>query len=305
MIPGYPKVYRADTVDANPFYEYDGRVVIQEKLDGSQFSFSMGADSSVSYRSKRKAFNKDNANDLFQPAVSWIEQNKSLLDVGTVYRGEALARPRHNHLTYKNPPAEGFVLFGTDGDRGFNVRLPFVDTYYSGFPEGNTKAERYEWLESFLGRESMLGGCRAEGVVVKSLDSENPMRHEKSGDELFVKLVRPDFQESNKIGKNMKVKFDQDDILAQIGGSFATDARFMKAVSRLEEEGELSFTNSDIGKLLKELNLDFEEENAEQCKQLLWNWGRKAILRNSNHEFAKWYQSYLKERMFAETEALS
>ena len=75
-------------------------VVIQEKIDGSQFTFGL-IDGELQFRSKNQAINPD-APGMFELGVKAVlERQLSILEEGLLYRGEFLSKPKHNTLKYE------------------------------------------------------------------------------------------------------------------------------------------------------------------------------------------------------------
>ena len=80
-----------------------------------------------------------------------------------------------------------------------------------------------------------------------------------------LKLVTDLFKERH-IVKQSKVEQSADDFLTIVGKSFATTARYQKAYQHLVERD----SKIDMGKLIQELNQDFEKEYKEEAKELLY-----------------------------------
>src|SRR5277367_1581630 len=96
----------------------DGDVVIQEKVDGSQFSFGL-RDGVVCCRSKGVQIHTEDPG-MFKAAVETALGRKDVLREGWTYRGEFLGKPKHNILPYQRVPRHGVVLFDVDrGDQDY------------------------------------------------------------------------------------------------------------------------------------------------------------------------------------------
>jgi hypothetical protein len=219
------------------------RVYVQEKLDGSQFAFSRdGA------RSKRCHLDPLNPPDLFQPAMSWLFAQDLPWDL--VFYGEAIARPKHNALTYGRAPGQGFVVFDIEqwNPNGQQWEWVYPEICQSicerlGMPYvvpfcRDLVIESWDSLKEFLGRESMLGGP-IEGVVVKPYDRAG-LLCPHSGRPILVKVVREEFRERNEMNQR-KLKSSQtaSGLLDQLLDAYQCDARFEKAVQRLRDEGKI------------------------------------------------------------------
>lgn len=78
-------------------------VHVQEKVDGSQFSFGV-FDGEIRVRSKGAEMYPEAPEKMFQKAVDTVKALQDILIDGFTYRGEYLAKPRHNTLAYDRTP---------------------------------------------------------------------------------------------------------------------------------------------------------------------------------------------------------
>jgi len=76
---------------------------------------------------------------------------------------------------------------------------------------------------------------------------------------------------------------------------FPKEPRWAKVVQHLKEKGELSNTVKDIGRIIPELEKDFEEECSEIIKDLLWTEYRRRIISKAKFGFVDWYKNRLSE----------
>lgn len=273
---------------------FSGPVVVQEKVDGSQFSF-IRTDGAVIFRSRSGPLQSVSPQDLFAPAIAAVCTRSEDLLPGHIYRGEAVCKPRHNVLKYDRCP-EGFVaLFDVQRPDGAymtpaqvtqeaaRVRLGAVPVLYEGelSPDG---------LRKFLSVPSFLGGP-SEGVVVKNY----ALAHRSFGDEPAAfagKFVSERFKEAHsRPPKEPGVPIEQELI-----ATYRTVARWDKARQHLREAGSLKGDNSDIGPMIKEVSIDFERECAEEIRDALWQRFRKDLIRGVSAGLAEWYKDRLLER---------
>lgn len=83
---------------------YDGPTVVQEKIDGSNFSFMYDETSGkVLFRSRNRMLDPTEPNGQFQAAIDHILDNKDSVQTDYIYRGEVVSSKRHNKLTYADP----------------------------------------------------------------------------------------------------------------------------------------------------------------------------------------------------------
>ena len=171
MIHSYPSIYNlghsaiADLLN--------GPVIVEEKIDGSQFSFSKSESGELSCRSKGAQINMLAPEGMFLAAVATVNEIAPLLRPGFTYRGEYLRSPHHNALTYSRIPSKHIILFDIN---------PGNESYYGPIAKA-AEAERIglecvpvihvgmvddiQTFRAMLDRESVLGGQKIEGVVIK------------------------------------------------------------------------------------------------------------------------------------------
>lgn len=273
-------------------------VYVQEKVDGSQFSFGVfGGELKV--RSKGKEMDPANPEKLFAKAVATVRGIQDLLINGWTYRGEAFDKPKHNALAYDRVPQGNVILFDINtGEENYILPdgveqiapllgLESVPLVYDGlFIDG------VEGIQRMLERTSILGGQKIEGVVIKSYSLYGVDKKRLMGkyvSEAFKEVHKRTWGESNPAGK---------DIIERIAASLRTDARFNKAVIHLAERGELEGSPRDIGKLIAELKADLTKEEADAVKEQLFQWAWGDILRKSTNALPAWYKARLLEQQF-------
>lgn len=296
----YPKIFNVGHLEVARILDYP--VVVQEKVDGSQFSFVGSHDEEDMFLkicSKGAEINPLDPPALFKPAVEWVQAHLHVLKPNHVYRGEALCKPKHNTLVYGRAPEAGFVLFDVErGEQDFltptevatacaNLGIEYVPTEMYG-PGQFTSADAAEWLE----RDSFLGGSKVEGFVIKAYgryDRFNKTQMAKHVSERFKEVHQGDWKQRNPHRK---------DIVAQIINDFGGPARWEKAVQHLRDAGELENAPQDIGKLMKELGTDLKTEQEEAIKATLFKFFWPTIQRGISKGFPEWYKNRLLESQF-------
>ncbi|MEE8607939.1 MAG: RNA ligase family protein [Nitrospiraceae bacterium] len=296
----YPKVWNLGHRAIRDLFE--GPVVIQEKVDGSQFSFGV-VDGVLECRSKGAQIHLPTKDKLFKGACETAQRlfDDGILVEDWIYRGEALYGPKHNSLTYERAPNGNIILFDVDTgleDRvadpeglaqiGLALGLEVVPTLYVG-PVANA-----EELKVFLDTESILGNVKVEGVVIKNYD-----RFGEDGKMLMGKIVSEAFREVHA-GEWKKSNPGKTDILGAIKDQYRSTARWEKAIQHGHEEGILTDTPSDIGPLLAVIQQDIKEECEDEIKDLLFKAFWKQIGRGAIAGFPEWYKARLTELQFLE-----
>lgn len=292
-IPSFGSIYNLGHKALIGFF--DESVQITEKIDGSFFAFAK-INGQYCCRSKGQQLIVDNPEKLFSKAV----QNTKNLDLkeGYIYYGEALNSPSHNTLKYNRVPNNNVILFAIDkGEQDF---LPYLEMVEDGRRIGletaplyyESKIDNLDLLKTFLDKESVLGGTKIEGVVLKRFDIFGPDKKI-----LMAKLVSEAFKEVHNIEwkKNNPTKTD---IIESIIKSLQTDARYNKAVQHLNEKGQINRELKDIGRLIKEVKEDILKEEAENIKELLFNSFKEQILRGASSYVVNWYKEKLAKTQF-------
>jgi len=285
-IKSYPKVVRYDHFLMKDLLK--GKIIVEEKIDGSQFSFKKSGDEII-FKSRGAIVPAYGGDKLFRKAIDYILTIKDKLNENWTYRGEVLSNNKHNVLQYQRTPKHNFIGFDIElEDRTFLSpidkkmefeRLDFetVPLYFEG--EVNSIDE----LRKFLDGESILGG-QIEGIVIKNYNIVT-----QANDIAMGKLVRDEFIEVHKT----EWASGEKEVVNIIAEQFRTEARWEKAVQHLRELGLLTFTPKDIPLLLQEVSRDVYNEENETIKDLLFKyfWGK--IHKGITKGIPEWYKEYL------------
>ena len=291
-------------------------VQVQEKVDGSFFAFGIyptaegvgitnnsealaNGTAELKVRSKGAMMIPDAPEALFKKAVAAVKDRLHLLHPGWQYRGETLAKPGHNALVYNRTPKDNVILFDILTDE---------ETYLS-YDQLKAEAERIgfevvpqlyqgivnsaEELRKFLDTESILGGQKIEGVVVKPLE---PM-YGPDKKMLFGKFVSEAFKEVHR-GAWKKANPTNKDILQKLGDAYGTQARWQKAVMHLREQGKIEDSPKDIGLLMREIPQDVLKECEEEIKNLLFKYAWPHVSRMITRGVPEWYKDCLLRAQF-------
>jgi len=277
---------------------FAGRVIAQEKIDGSQFSFGI-IDGVLEIRSRKARIDVDAPANLFAPAVEWIRD--VVLDgltPGYVYRGEAVCRPKHNVLAYERTPEGGVILFDVDkgnqdymlpdelSAEGARLGIEVVPNLFDGELRGESAAD---FARGLMERISVLGAQKIEGIVIKNYEAFG-----RDGKTLMGKYVSEAFKEVHD--KDWKDRNpNKGDVLDEICKALTSEARWNKAVQHMREDGTLLGEPKDIGPLIKEIIRDTLDEEGDMIRQRLFNWAKEQIARRVTYGFPEWYKGKLLE----------
>ncbi len=295
-LPSIPKIYRFGERFTNGITS--SPVVVEEKYDGSQFTFGM-VDGALCCRSKSQDIDLSNPG-MFAAAV---ETARRIFDEGNMSEGEIflceyISRPRHNVLTYSRTP-KGFLVLCDVAFRRADDQLSFappellnLDAYEMGLEACTVLFKgdvTQEILEALLDHESSLGGTKIEGVVIKNYKRQHS---ERGNWPQTAKLVSDQFKERAKVRPH-NPKAEAHDVVQRLVNALRTEARWMKAVQHLREAGQLTGTSVDIGPLCRELQRDTLEEESDWIGQQLLEEFSKDIAKGVVNGFALWYKDLL------------
>lgn len=292
-IKDYPKIFAVGHRAIPELLTDD--VVVEEKLDGSQFSFGKYG-GVLKARSKNKELYFQNPEKLFAEGLEYVKSIESNLIDGTTYRGEYFKKPKHNTLAYGRIPNNHIMIFDIEYSNGEHVHpdIRLLNAQVIGLESVPIikigKIENIEEFKSFLDRESVLGLQKIEGVVVKNYNRLNAF-----GLPSFGKFVSEAFKELNN-GEFRAQNPSKADVIEKIIYNYTTPARWEKAIQHLRDKGELKGSPEDIGSLLREVNLDVLTECKDEIAAKLFDYAWPKISRGITKGLPMWY----KERLVGE-----
>jgi len=277
----------------------DGDVLVEEKVDGSQFSFA-NIDGELVCRSHKKDIILDAPEKMFNKAVEISRELFPLLTPGWIYRAEYLSKPNHNVLTYGRIPTRTLVIY--DIARGLEDYLNEYDKLAEALRIGlevvpvffNGRIESLEQFKSLLDTDSFLGGTKIEGVVIKRYDYFS-----LDGKVGMGKYVSELFKEKHV--KEWK-KHTSKDVVQNLILELKSEARWRKAVQHLKENGKLTESPKDIGLLFRAVPEDILEEEKDYVMKKLFDHFWPHIQRAITAGLAEWYKEELAKKAFKEGE---
>lgn len=280
-------------------------VLIEEKVDGSQFSFGLfvqqDGERVLRCRSKGAQLNLISPEKMFTAA---IETAKSLdLHPGWTYRAEYLAKPKHNALAYDRIPEKHLIVF--DINTGHEEYMSYEDKAKECARLGleivplihEGMLDSFADFRSMIDRVSALGGQKVEGIVVKNYKRFGPDKKVLLGkfvSEAFKEVHAAEWKAANP---------SKTDIVDKLIDTLRTPARWNKAIQHLREAGNLEDSPRDIGNLMKEVQTDIEKECNELIAAKLAEWAMPQIRRGVIRGLPEWYKEQLVARQFEMTDA--
>lgn len=295
----YPQIYNLGHKSIAEIFTED--VLIEEKVDGSQFSFGRfpwaQTNGNIKCRSKGCDINPDFPEKMFKLGVEYVKSIGDQLHEGWTYRGEFLAKPKHNALAYDRVPKNNIILFDINtaeeaylsyedkAKEAERIGLELVPRLYAG------RINTPDKVINLLNQKSVLGGQNIEGFVIK-----NYVRYTREKKAMMGKFVSEAFKEVH----NKEWKSSNPGVLGIIEllvGKYKTPARWDKAIIHLREAGTLENSPKDIGFLIQAIGDDIEKECLDEIKDDLFKWGWNKIRRGCMAGFPEYY----KERLLRES----
>ena len=236
---------------------FEEKVVVEEKIDGSNISIMFDYDFGIKANSRRGIIDIDNPPASCRNGIAHLINVSHMLSPNVTYFFECRDSVESHHTPYKRTPLNGLVLLDI---------VDFEDWYTSGEKQLIAKAlscdEPYitelesPWslnkLADIIDKDSMLGN-NMEGVVVKTIDK--PER-------IMAKLVRDEYIEYFIPNVDESV----DNI-----SSIVAEIRFEKVVQKMLDAYELKNDRSDIGKIITVIWKDICDEESEKLSELTSN----------------------------------
>ena len=301
----YPKIYGFGHAALR---EIKGPFRIEEKVDGSQFSFGVAPDGTVAMRSRNNAVYESAEGKLFASAAVWVRElhRQGKLDSNLIYRGEVLHARHHNALTYGRVPKHNVILF--------DAELANEEGRFITRQELEAEAERMDLevvpvvidgvdyptlqiLDGWLKTESVLGSVLIEGIVMKPQHPDHT-QFGRDGKALIGKYVSESFKETHAKNWGESQPKAGKDIVQHVAETVCTPVRWEKVLYHMREDGLLTNEPKDIGPGIKKIQEDVIAECTEMMKDLLLQNFQKDILRTCIRGFPEWYKRRLVEASF-------
>ncbi|MCH8014527.1 MAG: hypothetical protein IH823_07100, partial [Candidatus Dadabacteria bacterium] len=274
---------------------FEDTVLVEEKVDGSQFSFGAW-DGELVIRSKGAQIDPESPPKMFEEAVDTVKSIQHLLPLDMIYRGEVLCKPKHNTLGYDRVPVGNIIIFdiGSSGENYLDyvakveeatrVGLETVPRIWEGVVTSDILAKLIQDMTTV---KSILGDVPIEGMVFKNYFKFGPDKKILMG-----KVVSMDFQERHQSDWRTRNPGGKD-VVEMIGMDLNTEARFRKTIQHLRDDGVLVGETKDIGPLIRALNEDILNDESDQIKERLFAHFKKDVMRRATYGFPEFYKEYL------------
>lgn len=288
---------------------FDDPVDLSSKIDGSQVRIHL-TESNVQCGSK----NVDIADDKMfniahrQTERIWNENQWKMWGSDITLFTEFLNKPKHNVLSYSRVPKNNLYLFGAliDGKHLKTEELIELATEIDIEPPhiiaSQVKIDNPEDLNSYLETESVLGGTKVEGIVIRnSYRSYPPLLVSTmafDGYPLVGKLVRDDFKE--RLNVEWSGKKQRETPLNKVASEFFTDARFRKAIQHLNDEEKITYEMNNLKDIIPEFYSDLIDEERQEIMELALDDFWRQLKRKSDNFVVKEWKRYLVDKQFSE-----
>lgn len=290
----YPKIYNLGHAAIKDIFKES--VIIEEKIDGSQFSFCKNNDE-LFCRSKGADIHLESPEKMFTEAVDAIKELSPVLKEGYLYRAEYLKKPKHNALVYNRIPKKHIIIF--DIQTGLEEYMSYTDKAIEAARIGlecvpilyEGMVESVEFFRDFLSKPSCLGGM-IEGVVVK-----NYQRFTLDKEAMLGKFVSESFKEVHR-SEWKSSHPSKNDIIFCLIQEYKTPARWQKAIIHLRERGLIEDSPKDIGLIIKEVQRDILDECKGEIQEKLFNSFWSTVSRGVVRDFPEWYKDELLKKSF-------
>jgi hypothetical protein len=282
-----------------------GPVIIQEKIDGSQFRFGLDLEGKFFFGSKNKDMYFDSYESMFHLAVAQMERIKDrvgMLRAPITFFGEFLKEPKHGALAYDRVPQNHITLFDVVRPEGYYppdaVQRLAEGLGFEVAPllwAGDGSGVDMKLINYILTRPSLLGGPMIEGMVIKNYNQQ--LLFGGTVQPVFGKYVSEKYKEKHQ---KESYKYNPRQGLDGWIEGFRSENRWDKVVRHMLEDGELEGAPRDIGKLIKAVQNDLIEEEKENIKAHLYKIFKDQITRRAVQGLPEWYKQRLAQQQFTE-----
>jgi len=245
----YPKLRYTNHEDSKPLFE-EGEIVVQEKVDGSNFRFTLEENLDEQFHTEERDLvfgsrnvqykNPKDESKQFGAPISYIRDTITRDDVLSLqdtfagrltFFGEAMLPHTLSYNFGDIPAFVGFDVYNESTKRWLNrenVEFTFDKLGIDVSPILDTVPAREFDEFTIVVPESEYGDVKAEGLAFKNYETQT-----------FAKYVRPTFKEKN-VQTFGKPKKHQETGAEKCSYQYITSARIRKTAHKLIDEGPWS-----------------------------------------------------------------
>lgn len=298
----YPKIKRIGEPETKGVL--DGKVSIQEKIDGGNFRFAV-INGKLIFGSRTRRLTSDHGEDTnvakgFKRCIDYVREkvtDKIEQYPNMIFFGENCVKHTINYDWEKMPPFLGFDIYSFDENRFMNDTY-VKNVYHELGLETVPYLESHEDLSIDLINDDLVPiskyalhsakDKKAEGIVIKNYEKQ-----------IFAKYVRDAFKEKNAVTFGSSPKYNKVDDTndADFVFRYCTNARIEKIIFKLiNDDNELSMKL--MGDLIRQTYLDIIEEEWQEI--LTSNW--KIDFKNVKKMIAPRCRSVLEQVIMVNTQ---
>ena len=272
----YIKIQRLKEENMRGFKTCD-RIVVQEKIDGANFSVKYDEDTDSIL-----AFSRNfplSENNTLSGAWDWAqrldkEAVKEALGTNLILFGEWLVQHVVEYPEDRYGKAYFYDVLNADTEEYLEqdevekivkkLGLIYVPVFYRG------EFESWEHLMQFVGKTD-LGGEKGEGIVVKNMTRINDKKLQQPW---YTKIVSAEYSETAKVFiKPMSAKMEKKLERAALVKTIVTEVRVKKLILKMADEGvipadwnseHLPIIKKNIGKAIYDDCISEEPETMEK-----------------------------------------
>ncbi len=285
----FPSIEHGTTNSKSVFKGNNALWYIQEKIDGSQTSFSIVGSEIVFYcKSSRKVYEKEDDLGLFKKMMDMIRYKfkTGVFNKNLTIHGECVQDLRHSSNTYDRTPSNFFIVYDIQDNttgRWFSaselkaecdrIGLEATACLYQNTDEKVhpfTKAQELIKLIEEGKLQSCLGGV-PEGVVVKHPAYVREQDGRQSA--MKFKFVSRAFKENRSVKKiKSSARISPTEYLEWIGSMYDVQPRFHKAKQRAKELNDGKTGDGTLEQqMINDLDKDLLKERKEEIETYIWS----------------------------------
>jgi len=283
----YTKIHRFGSAENENIFDYD--VTITEKIDGANTRV-MKFEDKIYFGSHNQMLADDTSNKMWGGFVKWVKSRDwSNLPEGHVLYGEWMKKHTIDY-GLKEPIFVAFDMFDSIKDIYWTYDELEEFCEFNGIEMvpllfyGKTTREEAKKL---IGKSFLNPEVDAEGICMKAYGQRNEW-----GRHLFAKIVRDEFKEANEkvFKKGGKPPIEQ-----SICDMYTNEARVMKAVQRMMEEGVYEKDMRDMRYLKDYVWEDIFDEEETQIRSMIVDEVMPRITSKVRGTVVKLYKQMLEE----------
>lgn len=315
----YESIKRLGHKSVSNILEVGDEIIVEEKLDGANASFSKGEYQPRAFSRRKELFNTYHTvddqgvghivmGDTLRGFLGWVHDkiHNHMLNPDYIYYGEWLVRHTVVYPEWAEYDFYLFDVYDAKTDTFLDKMKVFEQAYLLGIRSApvlySGKFESPKQLEQLVGKTlvegSINGQQTGEGIVIKFTKPFTNYEGVTKTQRFVLKVVTDAFCEYK--GVNLQ-KSPTASILMGFAKSVMTEARVEKALHKMVDEGVIpeQFTMKDFGTIAKNIcPVLIDDVMQEESEELPENYDQKELIKCLNSMSMK-----MVKKIFAEKHA--